>query len=305
MQIADGSRGHSRERASIRPWALFGGRRPVASSAQGARRGAGLRLGCLALVLGMPLIYYGVQLAARTMPLAAAQVVAHRGGSKYAPENTLAAFRTAIAQGADGLEFDVQMSRDGALVIMHDETIDRTTNGTGAVRDFTLGQLRTFDAGNGEKIPTFEEVLQLAKASNIAVFPEAKSPHLYPGLEAKMVAALQAADYVDHAIVVDFEPASLETLHRLDPALRLCALYGTGQFDVSAPAGEAQFICPEAEMVLLDPGIIRQAHAEGRQVFVWFLALEDPFMIRTMRTFGADGFISNDPAAAKATLTGP
>lgn len=250
----------------------------------------------------MVAVYYGALALSRTSGQATPQVIAHRGGPKYASENTLAAFRSAIDQGADGLEFDVQMSQDGALVVIHDETVDRTTNGTGAVRDLTLAQLRSLDAGNGEHIPTFEEVLALAKSRGTTILPEAKSAHLYPGLEAKLVAALHTADYVDHTIVEAFERESLEQFRRLDPNLRLCALYGTWQFDVSAPAGRAQYVCPEAEMVLLYPGIIFQAHRDGRRVIVWFLALENPFMIRTMRFFGADGFISNDPAATMAAL---
>ncbi len=256
----------------------------------------------IAVALGLALVYYAAQALLRTPPAGSPLVFAHRGGPRHAPENTLSAFRTAIADGADGLEFDVQMSRDGALVVIHDETVDRTTNGTGAVRDLTLAELRSLDAGAGERIPTFEEVVQQAQASGVTILPEAKSAHLYPGVEGKMVAALQAAGYIDHTIVVDFERDSLERFHRLDPGLRLCALYGTGQFDVSAPAGEAGLVCPEAEMVLLDPAIIREAHLEGRQVFVWFLALENPLAIRAMRFFGADGFIANDPAAAMAAL---
>ncbi len=261
-----------------------------------------ISLGCIGLLLALLLIYYGFQAALRTPAAANLGIAAHRGGPKYAPENTLVAFRAAISQGVTALEFDVQMSKDGALVVIHDETVDRTTNGTGAVRDLTLEQLRALDAGNGERIPTFEEVLQLAASSGVTVYPEAKSAHLYPGLEEKMVQALQDAAYVDHTIVVDFEEDSLNKLHILDPNLRLCALYGTLQFDVSAPAGAAQFVCPEAEMVLLNPAMIRQAHAAGRPVIIWFLALENPLMIRTMRFFGADGYITNDPPSAMGAL---
>ncbi len=267
-----------------------------------------IRWGCLlflVLLAGITLAYYAVEAALRGPSLSPIEIIAHRGGPKYAPENTLAAFRNAIRQGVDGLEFDVQMSQDGALVVIHDETVDRTTNGTGAVRDLTLAQLRSLDAGNGEKIPTLDEVLQLAKANGMMILPEAKSAHLYPGIEAKLVQALQAAEYVDHTIVVDFEPDSLERLHNLEPGLRLCALYGTWQFDVGGPAGETQFICPEAEMVLLDPAMVREAHDSGRQVFVWFLALENPFVVRTLRYFGADGLIVNDPATAMRTLWMP
>ena len=253
--------------------------------------------GCVIILALILLVYYGAQVLLRTPPLTALQIIAHRGGPKAAPENTLAAFRNAAARGADWLEFDVQMTKDGALVVIHDETVDRTTRGTGAVRDLTLEQIRALDAGQGEKIPTFEEVLALAKSSGVKILPETKSAHLYPGMEAKMLQALEAAGYLDQTVIQSFEPDSLEELHRLNPKAKLCALYGLWKLSVSAPPAEAQYVCPMAEMVLLNPGMIRQAHREGRQVFIWFGAVENPFVLRIMRFFGADGLILNDPMA--------
>ena len=116
-------------------------------------------LGCLTILIVIPLVYYIVQIALRTRPLSPAQVIAHRGGPAYAPENTLAAFQTAVDQGAVWLEFDVQMTKDGQLVVIHDETVDRTTDGTGTLAGQTLEQIRSLDAGQGEKVPTFKEVI--------------------------------------------------------------------------------------------------------------------------------------------------
>lgn len=255
---------------------------------------------CLAILIAIPLIYYCVQALLRTPSLVALQVFAHRGGLAHAPENTLAAFRNAISQGADWLEFDVQMTKDGELVVIHDETVDRTTNGTGVVRDMTLQQIRSLDAGQGEKVPTFAEVLELAKTSGVRIFPETKSAHLYPGVEEKLLQALRQADYLDRTVIQSFEPASLETLHRFAPQAKLCALYGLWQFNVAQPPGDAQYVCPMAEMVLLYPAMVRQAHEEGRQVIVYFGVLENPFGISSMRFFGVDGMIVNDPLALKA-----
>ncbi|MDH5508339.1 MAG: glycerophosphodiester phosphodiesterase family protein, partial [Anaerolineae bacterium] len=85
------------------------------------------------------------------------QLIAHRGGKTYQPENTLAAFKQAIADGVDQLEFDVQMTKDGVLVVIHDEEVDRTTNGSGLVADLTLAEIQALDAGGGERVPTFAE----------------------------------------------------------------------------------------------------------------------------------------------------
>ena len=233
-------------------------------------------------------------------------LVAHRGGAAVAPENTLEAFRSAVhTWGADMLEMDVRLSADGEVVVIHDPTVDRTTDGTGAVRDLTLAQVRALDAGGGERVPTLEEVVALARAHGVGILPETKAAHLYPGIEEKLVEALMAADVLDRAVIQSFQAASLERLRSLAPDARLCALYGRWRFDVRQPPGDAQFVCPMAEMVLLAPGMIRQAHREGRQVFVWFGAFENRFMFEAMRLFGADGIMSDDPAALAAAMAGP
>ena len=258
--------------------------------------------GCLLIVLAIPLIYYFFQIALRTPPLTPAQVIAHRGGPAYAPENTLAAFKNAIAQGVDWLEFDVQMTQDGELVVIHDETVDRTTGGTGAVAGLTLEQIRLLDAGQGEKVPTFKEVVELAKASRVKILPETKSAHLYPGVEEKMLRELEQAGYQDQTAIQSFEPGSLETLQRLNPDVKRCALSGLWNLSLSSPPGESQLVCPMAEMVLLNPLMVRQAHAAGREVFVYFGVFENPFMFKAMRLFGVDGLMSDDPLALKKAL---
>jgi glycerophosphoryl diester phosphodiesterase len=256
--------------------------------------------GYLAILVLVLLAYYGVHVLARTAALSELQIIAHRGGLTDAPENTLAAFRNSITLGVDWLEFDVQMTKDGALIVIHDETVDRTTDGTGAVRDLTLKEIRSFDAGQGERVPTFEEILQLAKTKGVKILPETKSAELYPGIEEKLLQALEQANYLNQTVIQSFNTDSLEKLHRLNPQAKLCALYGLWKFNVSSPPGDAQYICPMAEMVLLNPAMIRQAHQKGRQVFIWFEILENPLGLRFMRFFGADGLIVDDPTSLKA-----
>ncbi len=253
--------------------------------------------GCIAVILAIPALYYAGQILFRTPPLTSFQRIAHRGGLAYAPENTLAAFQNGIDQGVDWLEFDVQMTKDGALVVIHDETVDRTTNGTGAVRDMTLDQVRSLDAGRGEQVPTFLEVIQLAKSHGVKILPETKSAHLYPGVEEKMLRELEHTAYLDHTVIQSFEADSLEKLHRLNPQARLCALYGLWRLNLTSPPGDAQYVCPMAEMVLLYPAMVRQAHREGRQVFAYFGVTEHPIVLSAVRFLGADGLIVNDPVA--------
>jgi glycerophosphoryl diester phosphodiesterase len=230
------------------------------------------------------------------------QVIAHRGGPAYAPENTLAAFKNAIAMGVDGLELDVHLSRDGEVVVIHDETVNRTTTGAGRVADLSLADLRVLDAGQGERVPTFNEVLTLAKTAGVELLVELKSPHLYPGLESRVAQAIVAADYVNKTIVQSFDPHSVATVHALNPALSLCQLY---EWRLFSPPPGVGYIAPLAEKLLLNPWLVRRAHAEGRQVFVWFGRFKHSLALRLLLTLGVDGLIVDDPLALVRILSRP
>ena len=280
---------------------MYSGREQRQRSGNWFTRGLRCLTQFVALAFILLLLYYGSFLLLRGPIPARPVAIAHRGDSAHQPESTLASFRSAIDAGADWLEMDVQMSDDGHLVVIHDTTVDRTTNGSGQVADLTLAQLQALDAGNGEQIPTFADVLALASDANTPIMPEAKSPELYPGLEMKIVEALNAASYADRAVVQSFDSASLVRLHEIAPDLPLCVLYGLGHFDLSGPQlGDATAVCPMAEMVLLYPWMLRQAHDEGRKVYVWFGALEHPWTIRLLVEFGADGVIADDPGLVLA-----
>ena len=269
------------------------------SPTKGCSRG----LGCLGILIAIPVVYYGIYFAMRGARPNNPQVLAHRGGRALAPENTLKAFRNAISLGVDWLELDVQRTQDGALVVIHDDTVDRTTNGKGLVRNFTLEQLRALDAGDGEQIPTFNEVLQLAKVYGINLFPEAKEPKLYPGLGAEMAQAVMEADYSSKTVIQSFDKATLDEVLAKDPQINVAPLYGLWQLDLrNVQPPEAKVISPMAEMVVLYPWMIKQAHNQGRQVFVWFGKIEHPLVMRFLLALGADGLIVDDPAALERIL---
>jgi glycerophosphoryl diester phosphodiesterase len=262
------------------------------------------RLAIAGLVLvGLTAIYYGVSIVLGATVAQSPQVIAHRGGVVLRPENTMAAFSQAVADRVDWIEFDVQMSSDGELVVIHDPTVDRTTDGTGAVADLTLSELRRLDAGDGEPIPTFAEVVAFAKNAGVGIFPEAKSTD--PGIEEAMISVIRRFAYQDRTIIQSFDPTTLETFHRLAPEIKLCALYGQGvlRLDANQP-GDAEFVCPMAEMVLINPGMIRAAHASGRQVLVWFGAFESQFMMKAVLALGADGVVVDDHRSLRAVVDG-
>ena len=160
------------------------------------------------------------------------KIFAHRGASSYAPENTLPAFALAASQGADGIELDVHLTRDGQLVVIHDETLERTTNGSGWVKDHTLAQLQQLRADNhtpgfaDASIPTLEQVLELVKPTGMLVNIELKTSLIwYEGLEEKTVELVRAMGMEDRVIYSSFNHYSIEKVRQLDPEAETAYLY--------------------------------------------------------------------------------
>src|SRR5690606_20002442 len=155
-------------------------------------------------------------------------IIAHRGASDQAPETTMAAFRRALDIGADGIELDVHMSADGRLVVIHDETVDRTSNGKGLVKDKTLAELKELDFGSwfsegfrGEKIPELEDVLELLSDRDVLLNIEIKNgPVFYPGIETAVADALQKYGMTDRTIISSFNHYTLVEIRRYDPGIR-------------------------------------------------------------------------------------
>jgi glycerophosphoryl diester phosphodiesterase len=159
------------------------------------------------------------------------RVIAHRGFSGAAPENTLAAVRAAIEIGADMVEVDVTLSADGHLIVIHDESVDRTTDGVGAVSELTLVELQRLDAGAwfaprfaGERLPTLEAVLAEAEG-RILLNVEIKSEAVGRGIVDKVAAAVRARRMTREVIVSSFAPAALEQMHAAAPEIRTAVLY--------------------------------------------------------------------------------
>ena len=161
------------------------------------------------------------------------RVIAHRGFSGAAPENTLAAIRAAIGVGADMTEIDVTLSSDNRVVVIHDETLDRTTNGSGEVAEFSRAELRELDAGSwfgpsfaGERIPTLDEVLT-AVEGRILLNVEIKSEAVARGVVARVAAAIREHGMVEQVVVSSFSPEALQQMHETAPEIRTAVLYNT------------------------------------------------------------------------------
>lgn len=167
------------------------------------------------------------------------KIWAHRGASAYAPENTLEAFELAEKQGADGVELDVQLTKDGQIVVIHDETIDRVSDGTGYVKDYTLSQLKEFQFNrlhpefHSVKIPTLEEVYQLVSQTSMTVNVELKTGILrYKGIEEKVVELTKKMEMENRVIYSSFHHPSLVKIKKLDKHCQTGLLYSDGWIDV-------------------------------------------------------------------------
>ena len=163
-------------------------------------------------------------------------IIAHRGASSRAPENTMASFRKAVELGADAIELDVHRSKDGYLMVCHDERVDRTSNGKGYIKDFTLRELKSLDAGRwigeefkGERMPLLEEVLELVLKNNILLNIELKNgPIFYEGIERDVINLVKNYGLVDETIISSFNHYSLLQVKGIEPRIKTGILYIAG-----------------------------------------------------------------------------
>jgi glycerophosphoryl diester phosphodiesterase len=225
--------------------------------------------------------------------------IAHRGASGYAPENTLAAFRRALAMGAAFIETDLQLSRDARLVAIHDDTLPRTTNGQGNVHDLTLAELRRLDAGSwfgsefsGERIPTLEEILDFAKKHDVVFYLEMKSTTAWGG-EHALVSALRESGEIARTVIISFNPAILATARKLEPTIMTGLLYD-GQ--LQKPLDKALEIGARQVAVrgdLVTPRLLKEARERDLQIVCW--TVNQPAHMRLLAQAGVDGIMSDYP----------
>jgi glycerophosphoryl diester phosphodiesterase len=227
-------------------------------------------------------------------------VWAHRGCPTEAPENTLAAFAAAVDAGADGVEFDVQLSRDGVPVVIHDETLDRTTDGHGPVGAHTAAQLAALDAGAGAGVPTLADVLDLLAPTRLGVNIELKNSVVaYPGLEQAVLAAVAAAGLGERVVLSSFSAASVGRLARLTD-LEVALVYSRPWPRPLALATElgARAVHPARRLVY--PGLVAAARRRGLAVRPW--VVNDAGALRRLARVGVDGVFTDAPRLVRTRL---
>jgi glycerophosphoryl diester phosphodiesterase len=233
------------------------------------------------------------------------KTIAHRGASGYAPENTMAAFQKAKEMKADYFELDVQMSKDGELVIIHDNTVDRTTNGKGKVKELTLAELRQLDAGSkfspqfaGEKIPTLAEALDQFRGK-IGILIELKSPELYPGIEEKVAKELKKRKMHtpknEKIIVQSFNFESMKKFHHLLPEIPI-GLLTSNKNDLSNTklkefSTYADYVNPSYSLVTKE--LVNQIHKNGMKIHSW--TVRDRNQVQPLLNAKVDGIITDYP----------
>ena len=228
------------------------------------------------------------------------KIIAHRGACGYEPENTLASFRKAMAQQADAIELDVHILESGELVVIHDHMVDRTTNGTGYVKDFDFKELRSLDAGNGEKVPLLHEVFDLID-NKLPIHIELK------GLGTAIAVAALIAAYKtkkgwreDGFIVSSYNHVELAEFARLLPSIRTGALFYGIPLEYAAFAERLGSSSLHLSVDLMTQELVDDAHARGLEVFVE--TVNSKIEMRRMYDMGIDGVFTNFPDTARLYL---
>ncbi len=235
-------------------------------------------------------------------------VVAHRGASRAAPENTLAAFREALDRGADAVELDVQRTSDGHLIIVHDATLERTTDGRGPVARHSLAALKKLDAGRwfnerfaGERLPTLEEAAA-AIDKRAGLFVEIKQGPVFDDkIEAAIARVIEERGLVEWCEVSSFDHSSVRRMKTLLPAVPGGILYDAMLIDPFGAARLAQADALHPGWPMVTPDLVTEAHRRGLAVAVWTVNDED--VIAELARLGVDAIVTDVPDVARRVLS--
>jgi glycerophosphoryl diester phosphodiesterase len=230
-------------------------------------------------------------------------ILAHRGASGGAPENTLAAFELAREQGADGIELDVKLSADGVPVVFHDPLLDRTTNGHGTLADFDLVSLQKLDAGDGQRIPTLAQVFERVGRDLFINIELTNYTTSKDDLVDKVAALVKEYQLQSHVLFSSFLPKNLKLAAELLPDVPRGLLAIPRPLGIFARAfgfrsPRYQAIHPHHSNT--SQRVVAQAHSRGQRVHVW--TVNDAVLMRKLAGWGVDGIITDDPQLAVKVL---
>lgn len=232
------------------------------------------------------------------------KVWAHRGASgwdkQYAPENTMPAFKKAIEMGADGIELDIQLTKDGEIVIVHDEKIDRVSNGTGWIKDYTLAEIKKFNFNRTHpeykfiEIPTLKEFFMLMLENSLSINIELKTGIVYyDGLEDKVVNLARNMGMEDRVIYSSFNHYSLKILKQIQPKARIGLLYSTDFVSVPDYPRILDAIALHPPIGAITNEFVERCQQEDLALHVWTVDVKTE--MKRMCDLGVDAFITNCP----------
>ncbi|QDZ93449.1 glycerophosphodiester phosphodiesterase [Bacillus altitudinis] len=229
-------------------------------------------------------------------------IIAHRGSSSAAPENTIAAFDVAVEQGADYIELDVQMTMDQHVVVIHDDTVDRTTNGNGLVKSYTLDQLKKLDAGSwfdhqytNERIPTLQEILE-RYSQRIGILIEIKHPKRQIGIEKAVARIINRFAYSRHIIIQSFDVHALQRIKAFAPSLRTALIIKPDAFKLTKRklTTYSSFAnCLNMKKTMINKWWIDRIHSFGMEVFIW--TVKDQKTADRIKKYPIDGVVTDNP----------
>lgn len=236
------------------------------------------------------------------------KVFAHRGWSGKYPENTMLAFQKAIELGVDGIELDVHMTRDGELVVIHDEKVDRTCNGTGKIKDMTLAELKTMDASASfagmygvNPIPTLREYMELVKDLPLITNIELKTNiYDYEGLCEKVYEMIKEYHYQDRVIISSFNHYSVVRMKEMAPELKYGFLSESWLLDTGAYCNRYGVPCYHPLRGNCTPELVKEMKDHGLEINVFTVNEEEE--VRAFYALGIDGIIGNHPDMTKRVL---
>jgi glycerophosphoryl diester phosphodiesterase len=226
---------------------------------------------------------------------------AHRGYCVRYPENTMLAFRKAVETGCDGIELDVHLTSDSEVVIIHDEELDRTTNGKGFVKDRTLAELKSLDAGRGQRIPSLDEYLDLVEKLPVITNIELKTNIFwYKGIEEKLIEKIRTRLLTGQVIFSSFNHYSILKCKKLAPEIRCGFLTGEWIVDAGAYTKKSNVECYHPEFNSLTKETVAEIHSQGIEVNAY--TVNKKADMEKLLNLGVDGIITNDPALFREVM---
>ncbi|MFC2159034.1 glycerophosphodiester phosphodiesterase [Acidobacteriota bacterium] len=228
------------------------------------------------------------------------EITAHRGASAYTPENTLIAYQTAMDMGADRAELDVWLSKDGEVVLMHDEELLKTTGAEGMVWELTLDELKKLEAGawfsekfRGETIPTLREVIHLVRGE-MKLNIEVKTSQPEPRIAQKVVDLVRSENFIDHCIVTSFDREVIEDVKRIAPEITTGFIFDE-DYPEDVMKGNWDILSCSHEIAT--KAFVKETHRNGKRIHVW--TINDEAQIRHFTRLNVDGIITDKPDLAK------